>query len=130
MTRSKQAQEALDNYMKPDDRPFTFDITKIRPMFYHFGSTVHCSCYMTIENKAHIRCPYYKQTATNCPDHQCEHGGGTMDGNWCGPYYRYLHRIGKFDENLAKLYEIFLEDPEWHGCKLTFINENGKREIV
>jgi len=121
-------KDAVKNYMKPDNRPFGFDIQQVRPMFYEIGGLAKCSCYMTIEKKPHGDCPYWVQLWPGM--YHCKHGGGTMAGDCCVPYYRYLHRVGSFDENLKMIEARFCEKPEWHGCRLVTFNENGDRELI
>lgn len=96
----------------------TFDVTQIRPVFNSPGGLAKCSCYEAVGGWRKF-CPLFERFGSF---YQCAHGGGTMAGDQCVPYYRYLHEVKAFDEKLAAVEARFWENPEWIGIRF----DNGK----
>lgn len=98
---------------KPKKKPIDYDITKIRPMFYTNGGMAFCSCYKAIGGWKKF-CPFFVKNGKD--SFWCKIGGGKSSGDICEPFYRYLHQVGKIDDNLVRIHDRFWDNPEWHGA--------------
>ena len=96
--------------------PVLFDISEIRPMFHNIGGLAKCSCYKAMGGWRKF-CPLFTESWKD--NYRCSQGGGTLAGDCCVPYYRYLHQVREFDAALEAIEKRFWENPEWHGIRIS-----------